>query len=115
MESKKRFNPNTKSVIDNILLNISGVTEGNMFGYPAYYINGKLLACHYHEGIAVKVPQELGSSLLGSTDNEVEAFRPMGKKMGENWILLNRMDSRNYHNNKKLFEAAAAYVKSLAK
>jgi hypothetical protein len=33
-----------------------GVVVGTMFGYPAYYVNKKLFACLYEEGIGIKVP-----------------------------------------------------------
>lgn len=114
METNKKYNPDLKVIIDDLLLDIPGVSEGHMFGHPAYYIRGKLLACHYHNGIALKVPEEVGEDLLHSNENEVEPFSPMGKNMGKNWILLKRSDLQNYHNDLNLFETAAEYVSSIA-
>jgi len=33
-----------KVILDSLLLNMSSVEEGKMFGYAAYYVNGKLFA-----------------------------------------------------------------------
>ena len=47
------FNPAHKEVLDDVLLQIPGVVGGMMFGYPAYYINRKLFACIYEEGVGI--------------------------------------------------------------
>ena len=52
------FNPKHKEVLDSVLLQMPGVVAGTMFGYPAYYINKKLFACLYEEGVGIKVPAQ---------------------------------------------------------
>ena len=47
MMAKVKYNQDVKSVVDNILLQFPGVVEGKMFGYPAYYLNNKMVGCVY--------------------------------------------------------------------
>jgi hypothetical protein len=42
--TKVTFNPDHKAALDTFLLHLPGVTSGKMFGYPAYYVHGKLFA-----------------------------------------------------------------------
>jgi hypothetical protein len=46
--------PEHKAVLDDFLLTLPGVHAGKMFGYPAYYVNKKLFACVYGEGVGVR-------------------------------------------------------------
>ena len=53
-----------KAILDSVLLGMPGVVEGKMFGYSAYYVNGKLFACIYRKGVGLKVPEEVAAKLL---------------------------------------------------
>jgi hypothetical protein len=53
-----------------------------MLGYPAYYVNTKLFACIYEEGVGVKVPEGVANELIGK--KRIVHFQPMGRaKMSE--------------------------------
>lgn len=86
-QTKLRYWPDLKNEVDKILLQNPLVKAGKMFGYPAYYVNGKLAICHYDNGLALKLPAEAVLKLKSYTILS-EPFCPMGKKMGDNWIIL---------------------------
>lgn len=85
---KVKYWPELKNEVDAILLNHPLVKEGKMFGYPAYYVNKKLAICHYHEGLAMKNHEDLIQTLQNNPLIASEPFCPMGKKMGNNWIIF---------------------------
>ena len=48
---------------------------GLMFGFPAFYAAGKLVACVYGTGIAVRVSPEQASELRGQPSRAFEHAR----------------------------------------
>ena len=109
--SKIQFNQKHKEILDSFLLEISGVVPGKMYGYPAYYIGGKLFASFYEDGVCVKVPEPLANELLEREN--IEPFQPMGRKMRE-WIHINRQNSKDYLKDKDIFDASIRFVSSIA-
>lgn len=55
--TKANFNADIKGVMDSMLLDMPQVKPGKMFGYPAYYVKGKMFACVYENGVGLKVPE----------------------------------------------------------
>lgn len=86
-QNKLNYWPELKTEVDEILLKSSSVKEGKMFGYPAYYVNGKLAICHYNLGLALKLPIEAVQNLKKHSVSS-EPFSPKGKKMGDNWVII---------------------------
>jgi hypothetical protein len=107
------FNPDHKEVIDSILLTMPGVSPGKMFGYPAYYVNGKMFACLYEIGIGIKVPEEMAKDLVGKEG--INHFVPLGRKRMREWIQIDRDRSEEYMKDEPIFQASVRYVSSLAK
>ncbi len=85
---KSNYWPELKKEVDNILLYTPLVKSGKMFGYPAYYVNNKLAICHYHEGLAMKLPEDWISCLQNNRSIVSEPFCPMGKSMGKKWVIV---------------------------
>lgn len=85
---KQKYWPELKKEVDLIFLHHPFVKEGKMFGYPAYYVNNKLALCHYEEGLALKLPEFSISDLNRNPLIISEPFCPMGKKMGNNWMIV---------------------------
>jgi len=109
--AKAVFNPHHKAVLDALLQQLPGVTSGKMFGYPAYYVHGKLFACVYSDGVGVKVPEETANSLL--TNAHVVPFQPMGKPKMREWVQINRLDSSDYRLDEDIFLCAVRFVDPL--
>jgi hypothetical protein len=105
---KAGFMPELKEFLDAMLLGIPGVRAGKMFGYPAYYVNRKLFACVYGEGVGVKLPETLASELL--TAPHVTAFMPLGHPKMREWVQINRKDPGDYVLDLAIFQSSIAFV-----
>lgn len=95
-KNSKKYWTALKSQVDKILLPDSSVKPGLMFGYPAYYVNGKLAICHYENGIALKLPVVTGLKLR-KANVSCKSFCPMGKKMGDNWVIIFPNEAQDIH------------------
>jgi hypothetical protein len=111
--AKMDFNAEHKKVLDPLLLHLPHVTAGKMFGYPAYYVYGKLFACVYGEGVGIKVPEDVAIQLL-SRENVVP-FQPMGKPKMREWVQINRSLSEDYKHDQDLFQCSVQFVGTLKK
>lgn len=111
--SKPTFAASHKATLDALLLTMPGVAEGKMFGYPAYYVNGRLFACIYGEGVGVKVPEPVARQLVAK--RHVVPFRPFGKPPMREWIQLNRDRSADYHKDLGILRASVEFVSRLPK
>lgn len=101
-----------KNALDKLLLDSKKTVEGKMFGYPAYYVNKKLAICHYHEGIVIKLPEEIALKIIKER-NDCEPFCPSGKQMGKNWVILFPETVKDIDADKSLYLKSIAFVKSL--
>jgi hypothetical protein len=110
--SKAVFNPQHKKVLDSFLLEQEGVTPGKMFGYPAYYVNKKLFACLYEEGVGIKLPEDKAKELVGKEG--IIPFQPLGRRKMRQWIQINREDSSQYLDDKDIFLESVKFVAGLA-
>ena len=102
------YNPKHKEVLDSVLLQMPGVVPGMMFGYPAYYINKKLFACLYEEGIGIKVPEKVAESLVGKKG--IIRFQPKGRKPMKEWIQINHERSEDYRMDEEILKISVEYV-----
>jgi len=100
-----------KAILDSLLLNMPSVVEGKMFGYAAYYVNGKLFACIYGEGVGVKVPEEVANKLL--SEKHVVPFQPLGKPQMREWVQINRVRSVDYRKDIDIFRTSVEFVSQL--
>ena len=108
---KKNVATDHKRILDSLLLSMPSVAEGKMFGYAAYYVNRKLFACIYGEGVGVEVPEEVANKLL--TEKHVVPFQPFGKPKMREWIQINRPRSSDYRKDMDVFRAAVAFVSQI--
>jgi hypothetical protein len=83
-----------------MLLGVAGVEPGRMFGYPIYKVGGRMLACVYGPGVALKLPESRVDVLLTERGNL--PFTPRGRKMKE-WVMVARKGSRSYLKLRHLF------------
>jgi hypothetical protein len=109
--SKVNFNPEVEKAVDSILLRNPSVVAGKMFGYPAYYINGKLCACIYEKGVGVKIPADVANQLIGKKD--IVHFQPMGRARMKEWVQINRENPEDYLKDEEIFETSMSFVASL--
>ena len=110
--AKVKFNEEHKKVLDSYLLNNPLVDPGKMFGYPAYYVGGKLFACIFENGVGVKVPESIAKDLLKK--DEISHFQPLGRKKMKEWIQINRSNSKDYLNDKEILDTSFQFVAKIA-
>jgi len=80
---------------------------GLMFGFPAFYAAGKLVACVYGTGIAVRVSPEQASELRGQPSR---AFEPYGRPMRA-WTFLEPAAAEELRAEAAVLEAAIERAK----
>ena len=100
-----------KAILDSLLLSMPSVEEGKMFGYAAYYVNGKLFACIYGEGVGLKVPEAVASKLLSK--KHIVPFQPLGKPKMREWIQINRARSADYQKDINVFRSSVEFVSQI--
>ena len=108
LDFKGNFNQGHKLVLDEMLLGVPGVKAGKMFGYPGYYVNGKLFACVYEEGVSIKLPERMREKLLAEPG--VEHFVPMENRPMKEWLLLRKKKSADYRDYEEFFLGSVEYV-----
>ena len=106
------YNPQHKDVLDHLLLQIPNVNPGKMFGYPAYYVGGKLFACVFEDAVGIKVPASVAHELLQR--EYIDFFQPLGRRKMREWIQINRSRSEDYVQDKDIFMLSVEYVSTLA-
>lgn len=108
--SKANFDPEVKKAVDSILLKNPSVVPGKMYGYPAYYMNRKLVACIYDKGVGVKVPEGVANELIGKKG--IVHFQPMGRAKMREWIQINRENPKDLLKDIEIFETSIDFVAS---
>lgn len=106
-----KYNESHKEVLDSLLLPFPGVSSGKMFGYPAYYVRGKMFACLYEDGVGIKVSEQSAKKLLER--NDIIPFQPMGRRKMKEWVQLRKIGSEEYLEEKELFREAVQFVGAL--
>jgi hypothetical protein len=101
-----KFNPEHETVLHNMLRDLPGATPGQMFGYPAYKVNGKLAVGLYDTGIVAKVGPARVKQLVGKAG--ISAFEPMTGRVWKDWVLL----TGSFDQNRAVFEEAVRYVQA---
>jgi hypothetical protein len=107
-----KFNPDHKSVLDDLLLGHPRVRSGKMFGYPAYFAGEKLCICLYEQGVGLKLPEASATKLLESDENVIP-FEPMGRRKMREWVQINLQSSEGYRQYRHVFDDSIAYVLAL--
>ena len=100
-------------VLARLLAERPEVTQGKMFGFPAFYTAGKLIACVYGEGVGLK----LSEAVIRTLDDKpgVTPFRPYGKPKMKEWILIRHDQAETYAKDTSLFLASIGFVGQTAR
>lgn len=82
----KEYSREHWAALEALLSSEPRVQAGKMFGFPAFYTGGRLLACAVEEGIALKLPEPMSQALID--DGRAAAFRPLDTFAMRSWIVL---------------------------
>jgi hypothetical protein len=107
---KANYKSEIKNILDTFLLTMPNVVPGQMFGYPAYFVNKKLFACVYEEGVGLKLPLALVSELVD--EPEIVPFIPLGRRRMKEWVQINREQPADYIQDRALFEKSVVFTAS---
>jgi hypothetical protein len=101
------FRPELRVVLADVLDGRADTQPGLMFGFPAFYAAGKLVACVYGTGIAVRLSPEQASELRGEPSR---AFEPYGRPMRA-WTFLEPATAEELWRDAAVLEAAIERAK----
>jgi hypothetical protein len=101
------FGEELRVVLADMLDGRADTRPGLMFGFPAFYAAGKLVACVYGTGIAVRVSPEQASELRGEPSR---AFEPYGRPMRA-WTFLEPAAAEELRAEAAVLEAAIERAK----
>lgn len=105
------FNPEHKTVLDEMLLGHPDLRPGKMFGFPAYYVGKKLCICLYEKGVGIKLPAQSVTQLM-EHDRHAVPFQPLGKPKMREWVQINLEDSQDYREYRTIFEEAIHFLRN---
>lgn len=81
---------------------------GKMFGYPALYGGGKMFACAYGDGVALKLPADVVAELI--EEGGFEPFQPYGRARMREWVFFDAADKDAVRARSHLLGQAARFV-----
>jgi len=107
-----QYNASTKSVLDEMLLDLPGVRPGKMFGYPAYYAGEKLSICLVKDGVGLKLPAARVEQILVE-DPSTSPFQPLGRPKMREWLQINPARPEDLQGYLPVFEESLQFVLAL--
>lgn len=107
---KHRFLPDHKARLDTLLLAFPNTRLGQMFGSPAYYINKKMFACLFIDGIILKLPEPQVKSLV--QQGKGQPFESNGRTMRE-WVKIEVQSAEAYTDYQDLFSQSIEFVEDI--
>lgn len=93
----------TADELERIMRDIPGAKASQMFGMPAYKVNGKLAVGIFEHGVVAKLGAARTAEIVGK--DGVEYFEPNGRTW-KDWIRVNSA----FEQHRALFEEAVRYV-----
>jgi hypothetical protein len=105
--------PDRKSKIDAILLNLPGVVGKKLNKLDAYFVNDRMFACISDGDVAIRLPAAMVTELQFSRA-DVAPFQPGGlsARATPEWIQIKRSDAVDYGKDLELFKTSLEYVKT---
>lgn len=104
-----KYNAQTKSTLDSLLLSFPNVEASRMFGYPGYRLNGRAFVFLCGEGIAVRLPEER-AMMLTDLDEAITPFDSDADDLWHNWVYVERPADSDYCRDLPMFEESIRYV-----
>lgn len=102
-----------KNILDEFFSENDDVRQGQMFGYPAYYVGRSMFACLYGGNVGLKVPEKTANEARAI--EEISDFRPYGKPKMREWIQFEIDSGEELYRYKKLIDTAIQYAKVKAR
>lgn len=107
----QRYRQEVADALTALVAGRPGAVPRGMFGYPGFSVGGKMFACLFNDGVAVKLPAAQVEAALAHPS--IEPFRPGGKTMG-GWVYIEHADPADYAQHSDLLDVSLAYVAEIA-
>ena len=101
-----QFKPEHENALHKMVKDVPGATLGQMFGFPAYKIDGKLGLSVASNGIILKVGATRAKQLAGQPG--LSSYEPQPGRVWKDWVLV----TGNFDQHKALFDEAVKYVRA---
>ncbi len=106
--TKAKYKAEHKSVLDDLLLSLPGVSAAIVFGLPCYKVSTGVFATLYDEGVGIKLPAVRVSKLLEKPS--FVPFQPFGRNRGKEFVQINHDNPEDYRHDMALFEESMQFV-----
>lgn len=106
--TKAKYKVENKTVLDDLLLTLPGVSAGIVFGLPCYKVSASVFATLYDEGVGIKLPAARVSELLKQPN--FVPFQPFGRNRGKEFVQINHDNPEDYRHDLALFEESMQYT-----
>lgn len=87
------------------------VTQGMMFGVPAFFVAGRLFVCVWGDGVGLRLPTDIAQTVVGLAG--LKSFTPLGRSPMRGWIQRDCTDVPGFTASRALCEAGYEYVRSV--
>lgn len=103
-----QFNPDIVDKIAVLLLGMPDVERRKMFGYPAWYFCGKMIACVYENGVGLKQQETRVLELTGKPGYTF--FQPLGRARMKEWVYITHDNPQDFQDDAGLLEEALRFA-----
>jgi TfoX/Sxy family transcriptional regulator of competence genes len=106
---ERKYRDDVLAAVSVLLADRTDLGRLTMFGHPAFTVGGKMFACLYADGLALKLPEALAQTVLERPG--ASPFQPYGKTM-RTWVLIVHADPGAYAGELRVIEEAIAFAAS---
>ena len=86
----------------------AALSEGVMFGVPAFFLRGRLLCCAWGDGVGIRIASASAQSVLGQG---CEPFKPFGRSPMPGWVYRSCADGHDLALTRTLLEIAVVEIR----
>lgn len=102
-------NQNQRSVLDELFQSMPGVVSGELFGYPAWYVNDTVFACLHENGLAIRLQDDVAKELM--QHDGFDPFRPSDAVFRlREWVTLVREPHDTFGNDLATLRSSYAHA-----
>lgn len=105
-----RWRRDVLKAVDELLGDVSGITQKTMFGVPAFFVDGRLFCCVWGDGVGLRLPMEQATTVVGA--DALGPFKPFGRAPMRGWVQRNG-GSEGLSQDRTLILSAVEHVRGL--
>jgi len=94
-----------------LAFSLAGIEQRKMFGYPALFLNGNMLAGLFGHGVVLRLPEPERQELIAA--GQAVSFVAMGGRVMREWVVVNEPQRIADGALGELLEAARRYTAAM--